>query len=85
MRRVEPEIRADILEALAFNGPLKLTHIMCKAKVNCNVLKQHLDFLIGQNLVKEKTIPKERAKYAITKRGITVFKDFREQKQSVYM
>jgi len=85
LRRLKPEIRADILEALAFNGPLKLTHITCKAKVNCNVLKQHLDFLIGQNLVKEKTIRKEKAEYAITKRGITVFKDFWEQKQSAYM
>jgi predicted transcriptional regulator len=70
----------DILKVLARNGPLKLTHIMYKANVNCSVLKEYLDFLIAQNLVEEKTVGKKRIVYAITERGITVLKYFRELK-----
>ena len=72
----------DILKALARHGPLKLTHIMYKANVNCSVLKQYLDFLIHQNLVEEQILHKKRNKtkivYAITERGRTVLKHFRE-------
>jgi len=71
----------DILKVLAHRGPLKLTHIMYKANVNCSVLKQYLDFLIKQNLVEERTAGKRRVVYAITQRGITVLKHFRELKQ----
>ncbi|MCK4320708.1 hypothetical protein KAW11_03745 [Candidatus Bathyarchaeota archaeon] len=76
------EMRIDILKALARHGPLKLTHIMYKANVNCIVLKQYLDFLTEHNLVKEQTLPKKRdntrAVYAITKGGITAIRSFRE-------
>jgi len=83
MRRSKLEMYVDILKVLAHNhGPLKLTHIMYKANVNCSVLKQYLDFLIQQNLVEEQTLHKKRNKtkivYAITERGRTVLKYFRE-------
>jgi predicted transcriptional regulator len=82
MRRSKLEMYVDILKVLANRGPLKLTHIMYKANVNCSVLKQNLDFLIQQNLVEEQTLRKKRNKtrvvYAITERGITVIKYFRE-------
>jgi len=68
----------DILMTLAQKGPLKLTHIMYKANVNCSVLKEYLDFLIQQELVAEKTIKKERIVYTITEKGLTVLKYFRE-------
>ena len=68
----------DILMTLAKKGPLKLTHIMYKANVNCSVLKEYLDFLIQQELVAEKTIKKERIVYTITEKGLTVLKYFRE-------
>ena len=72
----------DVLKVLARNGPLKLTHIMYKANVNCSVLKQYLGFLVQQNLVEEQTLHKKRAKtrvvYAITERGRTLLKYFRE-------
>ena len=75
-------MRIDILKALARHGPLKLTHIMYKANVNCIVLKQYLDFLTEHNLVKEQTLPKKRDKtravYAITEGGITAIRYFRE-------
>ena len=80
MRRSKLEMYVDILKVLARNGPLKLTHIMYKANVNCSVLKEYLDFLKAQNLVEEKTVGKKRIVYAITERGITVLKYFRELK-----
>ncbi len=81
MRRSKLEMYIDILKVLAHRGPLKLTHIMYKANVNCSVLKQYLDFLIKQELVEERTAGKRRVVYAITQRGITVLKHFRELKQ----
>jgi len=78
MRRSKLEMYVDILNVLSHRGPLKLTHIMYKANVNCSVLKQYLDFLIEQNLVEEQTVGKKRIVYAITDRGRTVLKYFRE-------
>ena len=82
MRRSKLEMHVDILEALARHRPLKLTQIMYKANVNCDTLKQYLDFLIQHNLVEEQTLHKKRNKtrdvYAITERGLTVLKHFRE-------
>ena len=80
MRRSKLEMYIDILKVLAHKGPLKLTHIMYKANVNCSVLKQYLDFLIQQDLVEEKTLGKKRIVYAITQKGLTVLKYFRELK-----
>jgi len=80
LRRSKLEMYVDILKVLARSGPLKLTHIMYKANVNCSVLKEYLGFLIANNLVEEKTVGKKRIVYAITERGITVLKYFRELK-----
>jgi len=72
----------DILKVLAQHGPLKLTHVMYKANVNCSVLKENLDFLIKQNLIEEQTTLKKRNKtkisYAITEKGRTVIRYFNE-------
>ncbi len=81
MRRSKLEMYIDILKVLAHRGPLKLTHIMYKANVNCSVLKEYLDFLLLQNLVEERAAGKQRIVYAVTQRGITVLKYFRELKQ----
>jgi predicted transcriptional regulator len=81
MRRSKLEMYIDILKVLAHRGPLKLTHIMYKANVNCSVLKQYLEFLTKQSLVEERMVGKRRVVYAITPRGITVLKHFRELKQ----
>jgi len=82
MRRSQLEMHVDTLKVLARHGPLKLTHIMYKANVNCSVLKQYLDFLTQQNLVEEQTLHEKRNKtrivYAITERGRTVLEFFRE-------
>ena len=81
MRRSKLEMYIDIIRVLAQRGPLKLTHVMYKANVNCSVLKEYMDFLIKQGLVEERTIGKRRVVYAVTQRGITVLKYFRELKQ----
>jgi predicted transcriptional regulator len=81
MRRSKLEMYIDILKVLAQRGPLKLTHIMYKANVNCSVLKEYLDFLLKQGLVEERMAGKSKTVFAITQRGITVLKYFRELKQ----
>ena len=81
MRRSKLEMYIDILKVLTQRGPLKLTHVMYKANVNCSVLKEYLDFLTKQSLVEERTIGKRRVVYAITQRGVTVLKYFRELKE----
>ena len=63
MRRSKLIIYVDILNVLAHRGPSKLTHIMYKANVNCNVLTDYLDFLIKQGLVEKRTITKTRSSF----------------------
>jgi predicted transcriptional regulator len=81
VRRSKLEMYVDILSVLAHRGPLKLTHVMYKANVNCSILKEYLDFLIKQGLVEERTVGKARVVFAVTQRGITVLKYFKELKQ----
>jgi predicted transcriptional regulator len=83
MRRSKLETYIDILRVLAHRGPLKLTHIMYKANINCSALKGYINFLIKQGLVEERTVGKDRKVYMITQRGITVIKAFRELKQAL--
>jgi predicted transcriptional regulator len=78
MRRSKLEMYIAILNVVANKGPLKLTHIMYKANVNCSVLKENLDFLIKQKLIEERTLRKEHTVFEITQHGINVLKYFRE-------
>lgn len=75
MRRSKMEIYIDILKALACHGRLKLTHIMYKANVSCSALKESLDLLIQQDLVKERTLNKKRVVYTITGKGLSALKN----------
>lgn len=81
MRRSKLEMYVDILSVLAHRGPLKLTHVMYKANVNCSVLCKYLEFLLKQGLIEERYVKKNRTVYAVTQRGLTVLKLFRELKQ----
>lgn len=83
MRRSKLEMYVDVLSVLAQRGPLKLTHIMYKANVNCSVLSEYLNFLIEKELVEERKAQKNRTIYAITQRGVTVLKYFGELKQAL--
>jgi len=74
VRRSKLEMYVDILTVLAHRGPLKLTHVMYKANVNCSVLKGYIEFLIKQGLIEERIVGKARVVFAVTQRGITVLK-----------
>ena len=76
MRRSKLETCLCILETLASHGPLKITHVMQKANVNCNILKNHLDFLIKQCAVEERIVGKNRVVFAITPRGVNLLRFF---------
>ena len=83
------EMYIDILKVLAQNGPLKLTHVMYKANVNCSVLKQNLDFLMKQSLIEEQIKRRKRNKikirYAVTERGRTVLKYFNQVDEALHI
>ncbi len=83
MRRSKLEMHIDVLNVLGQRGPLKLTHIMYKANINCNILNEHIDFLIKQELIEKRIVEKERIVFAITQRGIIVLKYFRELTQAL--
>lgn len=83
MRRSKLEMYIDILNVLAKKGPLKVTHIMYKANVNCSILNESLELLIKQELAEKKTIKNEHIVFAITQRGITILKYFRELTQAL--
>jgi len=71
----------DILKVLTHWGLLKMTHVMYKANVNCSLLEGYLGLLIKQELIEKRIIKRERKVYAITQRGVTVLKLFRELKE----
>ncbi len=83
MKRSKLEMYVDILKVLALRGPLKLTHIMYKANVNCSVLSEYLEFLLKQGLVEERHVKKNRKVFAVTQQGLTVLKSFRELTQAL--
>jgi predicted transcriptional regulator len=89
MRRSKMEMYIDILKVMVHNGPMKLTHVMYKANVNCSVLKENLDFLIEQNLIEEQVTVKRRnqtkIRYAITEKGRTVIKYFNEVDKALHI
>ena len=83
MRRSKLETCLDILETLASHGPLKITHVMQKANVNCNVMKNYFDFLIKQGAVEEKSVKRDKIVYAITEKGLYLIKCFKELNQVI--
>ena len=79
------EMEVDILKILAQKGPLKLTHIMYKTNVNCNVLNTNLEFLIGQGLIEVRKVGRGSHVYLITGLGLTLLKSWKEVKQLLPM
>ena len=78
MKRSKLEIYVDILEVLSQRTPLKVTHIMYKANVNCRVLKDCLDFLTKQKLIEQRMVGNGKVVYTNTAHGKEVLKFFRE-------
>jgi len=70
MGRSRLEVYVAVLKGLAC-GPSKLTHIMYQIGVNYKTVKQCLNFLLKQNLVKATPVGKRRF-YQLTTRGIAI-------------
>lgn len=79
MSRSRLEKYLSILEALV-PQPLEFEDMSYKADIECGTLKQYLGFLLSHNLIEERRLNKKRAIYAITERGLAVFKTLRAQK-----
>ncbi len=79
MPRSRLEKYLGILEALV-PQPLKLEKISYKTNIECRMLRQYLDFLVMYTLVEERVSNKNGAVFAITDRGLAVFKTLRAQK-----
>ena len=72
MRRSKLKMQVDVLKIFASQGPKKLTQLMHRTDLCVRVLKQHLDFLIQQNLVEEQNLGEDKIFYVITGRGLKV-------------
>jgi len=78
MRRSKLELYEAVLEALV-KEPLTVDKIAYKTNMDCTVLDRYLDFLIKNGLVEER-FPSKKTLYAITERGMAVFKTLNFQK-----
>jgi predicted transcriptional regulator len=83
MKGSQIEMCIDVLGVLDHEGPLKLTIVMKEARVKRSILKDCLDFLIKQGLVKVIIVGGEKKVYAITQIGVTVLEQFRELKEVI--
>jgi predicted transcriptional regulator len=81
MRRSKMELYISTLEALAYYGPLRITRITYKAKVNGGQLKPILDDLVRNELVEERKLQNNKVFYAATKKARTVLSYFNELKE----
>jgi predicted transcriptional regulator len=72
MRRSKLETYEAILEAL-MKKPLDVDRIAYETGLDCAVLNQRLSFLLENGLVEERFLTKKTL-YAITERGVAVFK-----------
>jgi predicted transcriptional regulator len=72
MRRSKLELYEEILRALASKS-LTVDSIAYKCNMDCVALRQRLDFLVKNGLVEEENY-KKKTLYALTKRGLAIFK-----------
>jgi predicted transcriptional regulator len=72
MRKSKLELYEDVLNALV-NKPLTVDAIAYSCNMECVTLRQRLSFLVKNNLVEEK-IYNRKTCYALTGRGLAIFK-----------
>lgn len=72
MRRSKLESYEAILEALV-KKPLSIDRVAYETDTDCNVLNRRLNFLMENGLIEERPLPRKTL-YAITERGVAVFK-----------
>jgi predicted transcriptional regulator len=81
MRRSKLQIYVEVLDALVFYGPMRLTRITYKTNVNCSLLKPILKDLIKNELAEERKLKKNTVIYAATKEARTTISRFNELAQ----
>lgn len=75
------ELYISTLEALAYNGPLRITRITYKANLNWGQLKPIIDDLIQKKLVEERKLKKNKVCYVATPKAkelLAYFNDLKE-------
>lgn len=72
MRRSKLELYENVLTALA-DKHLTVDAIAYACNMHCIALRQRLDFLIENGLVEERNY-KEKTRYALTRRGLAIYK-----------
>jgi predicted transcriptional regulator len=72
MRRSKLELYEDILTALA-DRHLTVDAIAYACNMDCIALRQRLEFLLKNGLVEERNY-KKKTRYALTRRGLAIFK-----------
>ena len=70
------ELHIDVLRDLACHGPLQISNLKDKTKIDGSTLKKHLEFLVQNGLVEKRLINKAKVLYAITERGQTILNWF---------
>jgi predicted transcriptional regulator len=78
MRRSKLESYEDVLGALV-RKPLTIDGIAYETNMDCITIKKRLDHLTEYSLVEER-ISSKKTLYAITERGVTIFKTLNFQK-----
>jgi len=78
MRKSKLESYEDILGALV-EKPLTIDRIAYETSMDCAVLNQRLDVLIKNGLVEER-FSNKKTRYAVTEKGMAVFKTLNFQK-----
>ena len=72
MQRSKLELYEDILRAIV-DKPSTVDIIAYQCNMDCVALRQRLDFLVKNGLVEEENY-KEKTVYALTRRGLAIFK-----------
>lgn len=83
-KRSRLEVYSDILQVLAYQRPLKLTHITQKANLNAAKTKEYLELLIGKHLVEKTLLSKPHSLvYSITPQGLVTLRKIEEITQTL--
>jgi len=79
-RRSKLELYLDTIEVLASSGPMPLSRLTLRTKINNNPLKAIVYDLLDKRLVEEREI-KKRMFYAATPKARTVLSNFKQLTQ----
>jgi predicted transcriptional regulator len=69
----------NLLEILV-SGPKNIAQIERQANMEHQALKRHLDFLVSNGVIEKRKLSDKQIAYAITERGLSVFKTLRAYK-----